>query len=233
MSWAVVLTVSVVVTGGVLLWRRLMRALDARAGADWGARWLNRLDGLNRVVCRRFHRLQHAPLDLPPAGGAVVAANHVSGLDPLLMIAASPRPLRFIIAREQYERWWLKWLFRRVGCIPIGRQGGHRAALSAAKAALADGEVVALFPQGGIQADDRWVALKPGVALLAREAGVPVCPVRIEGVRGRGRVLGALFLRSRARIASYARMHAGETEAFLAELGRLLAGETDNSPTAA
>jgi len=73
-------------------------------------------------------------------------SNHVSGLDPLLLIAATRRPLRFVIAREEYERWGLRWLLHAVGCIPIARGRNPRSALSAARAALEAGEVVALFP---------------------------------------------------------------------------------------
>src|SRR5688500_11612253 len=105
----------------VLAWRRLMRRLERANKADWGNKWLNRLDGLNRIFCRRFHRLRHGKLSLPEEGGALLASNHVSGLVPLLLIAASRRPLRFMIAREEYERWWLKWLLRAVGCIPVER----------------------------------------------------------------------------------------------------------------
>ncbi len=121
MSVTIYLTLA---TGGILLvwlWRGLMRACEAANGANWGSRWLNRLDGLNRILCRRFHHLRHDPLKLPARGGALVASNHISGLDPLLLIAASPRPLRFLIAREEYERWWLRWLLSAVGCIPIER----------------------------------------------------------------------------------------------------------------
>ncbi len=52
----------------------------------------------------------------------MVVANHISGLDPLLMAAASRRSLHFMIAREQYERFGLKWLFRMAGCIPVDRE---------------------------------------------------------------------------------------------------------------
>src|SRR5688572_9865683 len=125
------------------LWRRWMLRLEKANKADWGNKWLNRLDGLNRIFCRRFHRLRHAKMVLPDTGGALVASNHVSGLDPLLLIAASRRPLRFMIAREQYERWGLKWLFRAVGCIPVERSHNPRAAFHAARAALERGEIVA------------------------------------------------------------------------------------------
>ncbi len=188
----------------VLSWRRLMHACEAANGADWGSRWLNRLDGLNRMLCRRFHQLNHDALDLPAAGGVLLASNHVSGLDPLLLIAASPRPLRFLIAREEYDRWWLRWLFRAVGCIPVERTRNPRAALVAARAALERGEVVALFPHGRIHLDHHPpTPLKRGIVLLSRMTGAPILPVRVEGVRGQGRTVAAVFIPSRARIHGF------------------------------
>lgn len=206
-------------------WRAFARVLDAHNGADWGARWLNRLDGLNRLLCRRFHRLQTPVLTLPPRGGMIVVANHISGLDPLLMIAASPRPLRFIIAREQYDRWYLRWLFRAVGCIPIGRRGGHRRALRAAVEALQRGEAVALFPEGRIRVEQGVPPLKPGVALLAQETGAPICVLRLDGIRGRGKTLRAVLYRSRARVLQRAliRRQYASVDALLQELRRRLA----------
>ncbi|MEK7706833.1 MAG: 1-acyl-sn-glycerol-3-phosphate acyltransferase, partial [Verrucomicrobiota bacterium] len=165
--------------------RRLLRACEAANGADWGRCWLNRLDGLNRILCRRFHHLNHDALNLPATGGVLVASNHVSGLDPLLLLAASPRPLRFLIAREEYDRWWLRWLLRAVGCIPVERSRNPRAALYAAREALERGEVVALFPHGRIHLDHHPpTPLKRGIVLLARMTGAPILPVRVEGVRG-------------------------------------------------
>ncbi len=187
-----------------ILWRWVMRAFEAANGADWGNRWLNRLDGLNRILCRRVHHLKHAPLNLPAAGGVLLASNHVSGLDPLLLIAASPRPLRFLIAREEYDRWWLRWLFRRIGCIPVERTRNPRAALVAAREALERGEVVALFPHGRIHLDHHPpTPLKRGIVLLARITGAPILPVRVEGVRGQGRTVPAVFMPSRARVHGF------------------------------
>ncbi len=222
-------TITILLAGAVLIvwpWRRMLRACEAANRADWGSRWLNRLDGLNRIFCRRFHRLVHEPLNLPAAGGALVASNHVSGLDPLLLIAASPRPLRFLIARGEYDRWWLRWLFRAVGCIPVERAVNPRRALEAARKALKRGEVVALFPHGRIHLDHHEpTPLKRGIALLASLTGVPIHPVRIEGVRAQGLKVTAVFIRSRACLLSFAPLHcaAHDDEHCLEELWNRLA----------
>jgi 1-acyl-sn-glycerol-3-phosphate acyltransferase len=203
LSWLIGLAFMVVGVGW--FWRWLMRRCELAHVADWGNRWLNRLDGLNRIFCRRFHHLQHKLLKLPPTGGMLVASNHISGLDPLLLIASSPRPLRFLIAREQYDRWCLKWLFRAVGCIPVRRARNPRAALSAALEVLRRGEVVALFPHGGIHLDHYPpTPLKGGIALLARAAGAPIHPVRVEGVRAQGMTIRAVFVPSHARVREFA-----------------------------
>ena len=210
---------------GWYLWRALIRTCERASVADWGGKWLNRLDGLNRLFCRKFHRLRHDPLPLPAAGPAIVVANHLSGLDPLIMCAAANRPLRFMIAREEYDRWWLKWLFMGIGCIPVERSANPRAALSAARRALELGEVVALFPHGRIYLDEPPTPeLKRGVAHLASLADVPVFPMRIDGIRGRGLTVVAVFLRSRALIRCFAPLwFKGRTvDEAMGELARLI-----------
>lgn len=223
------LTMLIMVSAAVafwLGWRWAVKKCEAANVADWGSRWLNRLDGLTRLFCRHFHRLRHDRLPLPAHGPALLVSNHVSGLDPLVLIAASPRPLRFLIAREEYERWWLRWLFRAIGCIPVERSRNPVAAHAAARRALEAGEVVALFPHGRIHLDHHPPApLKRGVALLARETGAPIVAVRLDGVRGEGRTVSAVFLRSRVRLRHHAPLHhAGhEAEALLETIARRLA----------
>lgn len=207
--------------------RALLRAGSAARQAEWGAGWLNRLDGVNRLFCRHYHRLHPVRLPVPEEGPALVAANHVSGLDPLLLLASSPRPLRFLIAREEYERPGLSWLFRAVGCIPVDRSARPEQALRAALRALTAGEVVALFPHGRIHLDGAPLRpLKPGVVWLAQRAGCPVLPARIEGVRGEGRVLPAVLLRSRAVVRVYPPVacEGKETEACLAAIAEAIEG---------
>lgn len=202
-----------------------VRRCRAANHTDWGAAWINYLDGFNRIFCRRFHRLRHETLPLPESGAALLVSNHVSGLDPLLLIAASRRPLRFVIAREEYERRGFTWLFRAIGCIPVERSGNPRAALLAARQALAAGEVVVLFPHGGIHLDhEPRRALKRGVAWLAEAARAPVFPVRIDGVRGQGLTLAAVFLPSRTRLQSFQPLYLQDhgPAAFLEQLQQLL-----------
>ena len=95
--------------------KKLVIICEQENQADWGNKWLNRLDGLNRIFCHRYHRLPKTYLALPESGSAVVAANHNSGLDPLVLVAASKRPLRFMIAREEYQRFGLHGLFKAAG----------------------------------------------------------------------------------------------------------------------
>ena len=210
-----------------LLWRWAQRRCEAANVANWGSPWLNRLDGLTRIFCRQFHRLQHDAMQLPASGPALVVANHVSGLDPLLMLAASPRPLRFMIAREQYERRLLMPLFRWVGCIPVERARNPRAALKAARTALAAGEVVALFPHGRIHLDHHPpVPIKRGVLWLAKVSGAPIVPLRVDGVRAEGRTVRAVFVRSQARVRRFATltMRDGHPDVILQQIARALSG---------
>lgn len=219
-----------IVTAAVALvtvygWRQLMRACRAAQVADWGRPWLNRLDGLNRIFCRRFHRLRADHVSIPASGAVLVVANHVSGLDPLLMIAASPRPLRFLIAREQYDRWWLRWLFDAIGCIPVTRHATAPRALAQARAALERGEVVALFPHGRMHLDhEPPIPLKRGVIYLAAQTGAPIVPMRLDGIRGQGLTVPAVLLRSRARLQSFPPLHySGDAaEEFLRRLAQTL-----------
>ena len=180
---------------------------------DWGRPISNWIDGLLRWFCLGFHRLRYEPLPLPEKGPAIVVANHISGLDPLLLLAASPRPLRFLIAREEYERFGLTWLFRMGKCIPVDRDRRPEKALREAIKALEAGEVIALFPHGTIHLDDAPPkALKKGVARLACRAGAQVYPARIEGVSVPGEVLSAVFSRSRATLKARPAVCCSEVE---------------------
>jgi 1-acyl-sn-glycerol-3-phosphate acyltransferase len=168
---------------------------------NWGVWWVNIFDGWIRLFAHRYHRLHGDKIDLPNSGGVLLICNHVSGLDPLLLIAASKRPLHFLIAEEEYNRFGLTWIFRAAGCIPVDRGGRTDAAFRAAVRALKNGDVVALFPHGRIHPDHESEArIKPGALRLATLAQVPIYTARLTGVAGVGEVIASVFKRSHAHI---------------------------------
>ena len=196
--------------------------------ADWGGGWRNVMDGLIRLFCRYYHRLDYRYLPLPEQGPALVVSNHVSGLDPLLLITASRRPLRFLIAEEEYHRFGLTWLFRAAGCIPVDRDRRPEKALLQARQALERGEVVALFPHGRIHLDiDPPRPLKKGAVRLAIWCECPIFPVRLEGIRGERLIFKALVLRSRVQLKSFPPIYCdeGEQEDCLRRIRRHIEGE--------
>lgn len=225
-SWQIfLLVVFLIITIAYVLFRHCERYTQA----DWGRPWMNRLDGLNRLFCRRVHRLQHDEIPLPASGPVLLVCNHVSGLEPLLMIAATRRPLRFLIAREQYDRFGLQWLFRAIGAIPVERKRRPEVALRGARRALEAGEVVALFPHGRIHLDsDPPRKLKGGVAMLSRLTGAPVIPLRVTGIRGEGHTVRAVFMPSHAVLRSFAPIECAhlETSECLARIAPLIEGRS-------
>jgi len=190
----------VVVMLAALLWW-LYRSAWRHAGTEWGHAWMNWADGLNRLYCVRYHRLKSDIIDLPEEGGAVVVANHFSGLDPCLLMASARRPLRFMIAREHYNIPGLRWFYDQIGCIPVDRKGRPEKALRDAIAALRRGEVIALFPHGKIHLPHHPSRkLKGGAVRLAVSGGCDIYPARIDGIAAEGVIVGALIKRSNATL---------------------------------
>lgn len=219
----VIAIITIVLISLVFLGNRAIKACEAANEVDWGGKWLNRLDGLNRLFCQHYHRLHYNPVALPEQGPALLASNHVSGLDPLLLIAAARRPLRFMIAREQYRRFGFNWLFKAIGCIPVERDRRPEQALRETLRVLQSGEVVAMFPHGRIHLDsDATRPLKRGILKLAQIAQCSIYPVRVEGIRGEGQIVRAVLMRSHAHVTgfpplSYAEPHCLERLATLLE----------------
>ncbi len=169
--------------------------------ADWGHFVLNVIDGWVRIYCRYFHHFIYQPIPVSDDGPTLLASNHLSGLDPFLIVAACQHPIRFMIAKEEYERFGLQWLFRAAGCIPVERSGRVEVAFNNTLKALHHGEVVLLFPEGGINHTNQPLRkLKAGIIKLAKLANVPITGLRVDGMRGQGHTLPALVLPSQSRL---------------------------------
>jgi 1-acyl-sn-glycerol-3-phosphate acyltransferase len=134
------------------------------------------LRGILRVVGRVFFRLKVEGLENLPRGGFILASNHASSLDPLLLTAAMPRCIRWLVIYEYYDLWYLKWVVRQMRFIRIKNNLSKEAFR-----ALLKGEVVGVFPEGRRCWDGKLGPAKAGVAALARGASCPVVPVGISG----------------------------------------------------
>lgn len=169
--------------------------------ADWGNFLINVVDGWIRIYCRYFHHFVYQPIPTSDNGPTLLACNHLSGLDPFLVVAACSHPIRFMIAEEEYERFGLRWLFRGAGCIPVARSGRVDIAFNSTLEALNNGEVVLLFPEGGINHTKQpLLKVKGGIIKLSKLAEVPITPLRVIGMRGQGHTFPSFIIPSQSRL---------------------------------
>lgn len=126
---------------------------------------------------------------LPTTGAAVLVCNHVSFVDAVLLMAASPRPIRFLMDHQIFRTPVLGWMFKLAKAIPIAPQktdpATYEAAFAAARAVLEDGEMVCIFPEGGITRDGELQPFKGGVMKLVEGLpDVPVIPMALGNLWG-------------------------------------------------
>ena len=147
---------------------------------------------LSWVLVRTLYRLRARGIDhIPDEGAALVVCNHVSYMDALILAASIPRPVRFVMYYRIFDIPVMRWIFRTAKAIPIAGAREDPALMQRAfdeiDAALADGQVVGIFPEGRLTADGDIAAFKSGVEkILARaaQAGrpVPVVPMALRGM---------------------------------------------------
>ncbi|MFV2069966.1 MAG: MFS transporter, partial [Pirellulales bacterium] len=123
--------------------------------------------------------------NLPEEGGALLVANHVSWLDGLLLLVTSSRPVRILIHADWIEGRWARWLARTMGAIPIkATPKAASAAIRSARKSLSNGELVCIFPEGGMTRSGQLQAFKPGLLQIVRGTDVPVIPVYLDELWG-------------------------------------------------
>ncbi|GAB3779116.1 MFS transporter [Dyella agri] len=132
----------------------------------------------------RADGLQH----IPEEGPALLVCNHVSFVDPLLLMANLRRPTRFVMYYKIFNIPLLKFLFTTAKAIPIAGQKEDpvvlQQAYDAVDAALADGELVCIFPEGALTRDGAIAPFRPGVEKILARRPVPVLPMALRGLWG-------------------------------------------------
>jgi 1-acyl-sn-glycerol-3-phosphate acyltransferase len=139
----------------------------------------------SRLVYRfKLQGDEHLPLE----GAAVLVCNHVSYVDAVLLMAASPRPIRFLMDHRIFAVPVLGWLFKLAKAIPVAPRSedpaAYERALQAAQAVLADGELLGIFPEGGLTPDGQLQPFKGGVMKILQAQPAPVIPMALGGLWG-------------------------------------------------
>ena len=139
-----------------------------------------------RVMSTRYRLNVIGLNNLPAQGGVLLLGNHVSWVDWAMVQMASPRPVRFVMERWIYERWYLRWFLDFFGVVPISRAGSREAIKTIARR-LDAGEVVCIFPEGTLSKTGQLSEFKRGFELAAREAdaaGAVILPFYQRGLWG-------------------------------------------------
>ena len=145
---------------------------------------------LTHVVYRfQVRGAQHIPAN----GPALLACNHVSFVDPILLMAASPRPVHFVMDYRIFRQPMLGWFFRLCKAIPIAPHkedpAVYDAAFARAAQVLRDGDLLAIFPEGAITRDGQLQEFKGGIMKILEQAkadglDVPVVPMALSNLWG-------------------------------------------------
>jgi 1-acyl-sn-glycerol-3-phosphate acyltransferase len=141
------------------------------------------------ILVHSIYRLEKRGINnIPEQGAALLICNHVSFVDPLIIMAACPRPIRFVMDHNIFKLPILSFAFRDARAIPIAPAKENATTLEQAyddiAAALEAGELVAIFPEGGITRDGELQPFKNGVERILARTPVPVVPMALQGLWG-------------------------------------------------
>jgi len=143
---------------------------------------------LSWVLVSLLYRLRARDIDVhvPDDGAALLVCNHVSYMDALILSAVIPRPVRFVMYYKIFRIPVMRWIFRTAKAIPIAGAREDRALMQDAfdriDAALADGQMVCIFPEGALTKDGEIAPFKSGVEKILQRRSVPVIPIALRGM---------------------------------------------------
>ncbi len=139
------------------------------------------------LASKTFYRIRiHGLENLPEQGGALLVSNHVSWLDGILLLLTAPRPVRMIANSQFVTGRVIGWMARVMQVIPItlGSKGSVRRTLETAREALRRGELVCIFPEGGITRTGELQPFKRGLLALVQGTDAPIIPVFLDELWG-------------------------------------------------
>ena len=141
------------------------------------------------LLSHTIYRVRHEGLDhIPEHGPAMIASNHVSYIDALLIAGAVRRPVRFIMYKPIFDIPVLNFIFRTSGSIPICSpkedETVYKAAMEAIAEGLERGDLLCIFPEGKLSRDGELDQLRPGIQRMIERSPAPVIPMVLDGLWG-------------------------------------------------
>ena len=134
------------------------------------------------LIMQQVYRVDVVGLKhLPEQGAVLMLGNHVSWIDWAIVQIASPRPVRFVMHRHYYDRWYLRWFLDLFGVIPI-THGASKGALAQVNALLRAGEVVCLFPEGGLTRNGQLSEFYRGYERAVDQVDGVILPFYLHGL---------------------------------------------------
>ena len=176
------------------------------------------------ILSHTLYRIRHYGLNfVPERGAALIACNHVSYIDALVMMGAIGRPIRFVMSKNVFKYPILNYLFRAAKTIPIAPKAEdpetyHRA-FDDIREALQSGDLVCIFPEGRLTPDGEIGEFKPGTLKILTNNPIPVIPAALCGLwgskfthHGKGLWRGPLNLWSKLEIKLQAPIEGAKVE---------------------
>ena len=170
------------------------------------------------LLVHTVYRLEQKGIEnIPEEGAAILVCNHVSYVDALVISSACRRPIRFVMDHHIFNAPLIGPIFRHVRAIPIAPAKEDAALMEAAfdevARALGAGDLVAIFPEGGLTTTGELQPFRPGIQRIVSRTPVPVIPMALRGLWGSffsRRGGAAMSVRSNLRPFSAIGLHVGE-----------------------
>jgi len=146
-------------------------------------RWWWRLSqGMSRLLAGMFWKFRVFGLEnIPREGGVLLASNHQSFLDPVLVAMVLPREMHFMARRTLFRNPVLRAIIVSYNAFAIERDTADVKGVKIAIARLEAGNILLVFPEGTRTENGEVGRMKPGIGMLAERAAVPIVPVLIHG----------------------------------------------------
>lgn len=166
------------------LWRRQRKVNFDPTKYVGATKFQTRFRPFVRFFVKRLWKFSLVGFDqIPKSGAAILCANHISFLDSVFLLTYSPRNMSVVGKSEYMDSFKTRWLFTKIGMIPLDRTGGESAtsAMVAVEGVLSRGELFGIFPEGTRSRNGNLYKGRTGAARLALKFGCPVFPVGITG----------------------------------------------------